>query len=358
VAAPVYVYAGLRPDTVAIPIGLGHTSYGRYAKDIGINPTLLLSSAVDSHSRTTSWSGIKVRLAKTGRRSDLVRTDGSSSGMDRGISQIIPLSALTASSKGTPEVRLDTATSRELPSMYAPHEHKDYRWGMAIDLSSCTGCNACVAACYAENNIPIVGKARVAQGRHMAWLRIERYFENIPASPTTSASDVRFTPMMCQQCDNAPCEPVCPVYATMHNADGLNVQVYNRCVGTKYCSNNCPYKVRVFNWFDYEFPEPLQLQLNPDVSVRTKGIMEKCTFCIQRIREGKDHAKNEGRKVRDGEVTPACAQSCPTQAIVFGNLLDTNSAVSKLAAIHYGYKVFEELNTRPAITYLPRVKRV
>ena len=237
--------------------------------------------------------------------------------------------------------------------MYPPHEHKDYRWGMAINLSSCTGCGACVAACYAENNIPIVGKERVAEGRHMAWLRVERYIENVSANP-----DVRFSPMMCQHCDNAPCEPVCPVYATVHSSEGLNLQVYNRCVGTRYCSNNCPYKVRTFNWFDYEFPEPLHLQLNPDVTVRGRGIMEKCTFCVQRIRDGKDHAKDEGRKVRDGEVVPACAQSCPTQAIVFGNLLDPDSAVSRMSRTQHGYKVMEELNTRPAITYLPRIKRI
>ena len=191
----------------------------------------------------------------------------------------------------------------------------------------------------------------------MAWIRIERYFENVSTSPV-SAPDVRFSPMMCQQCDNAPCEPVCPVFATMHSEEGLNLQVYNRCVGTRYCSNNCPYKVREFNWFDYEFPPPLNLQLNPDVTVRTKGIMEKCTFCVQRIREGKDHAKDEGRLVRDGEIVPACAQSCPTRAIVFGNLLDPDSAVSKMAKAQHGYQVLEELNTRPAITYLPRVKRI
>jgi molybdopterin-containing oxidoreductase family iron-sulfur binding subunit len=241
----------------------------------------------------------------------------------------------------------------ELPSLYPPHEHKDYRWGMAINLDACTGCSACVAACYAENNIPVVGKDLVARGRHMAWIRIERYMERVSSVP-----DIRFSPMMCQQCDNAPCEPVCPVYATMHNSDGLNVQVYNRCVGTRYCSNNCPYKVRVFNWFDYPFPEPLHLQLNPDVSVREKGVMEKCSFCIHRIRHAKDIAKDEQRKVGDGDVVPACAQSCPTQAIVFGNLLDPESRVARAAARRHGYKVLEELNTRPAVTYLPRIKRI
>ena len=351
VEAPVYIYAGVRPDTVAIPIGLGHESYGRYAKGRGINPTVLLPAAADPLSGSPVWSGVKVKLSKTGRRSALVRTDGSRTDFGRGFSRIIPLSALTAASAPSAEGQ-HPEPGHETLSMYPPHEHKDYRWGMAINLSSCTGCGACVAACYGENNIPVVGKERVAEGRHMAWIRIERYMENISPAP-----DIRFSPMMCQQCDNAPCEPVCPVYATMHSSDGLNVQVYNRCVGTRYCSNNCPYKVRVFNWFDYEFPEPLHLQLNPDVSVRGKGVMEKCTFCIQRIREGKDHAKDAGRLVRDGEVVPACAQSCPTQAIVFGNLLDPDSAVSKSAGARHGYKVLDELNTRPAITYLPRVKR-
>jgi molybdopterin-containing oxidoreductase family iron-sulfur binding subunit len=348
VEAPVYVYAGVRPDTVAIPTGLGHESYGRYAKSRGINAIKLLPVLEDPHSGGRAWSGVKVKLAKTGRRSELVRTDGSLTDLGRGLSRIIPISALTAASVPTEE-----PSQEAHPSMYPPHDHKDYRWGMAINLSSCTGCGACVAACYAENNIPVVGKERVAQGRHMAWLRIERYMENISAKP-----DVRFSPMMCQQCDNAPCEPVCPVSATMHSSDGLNLQIYNRCVGTRYCSNNCPYKVRTFNWFDYEFPEPLHLQLNPDVSVRSKGIMEKCTFCVQRIREGKDHAKDEGRKVRDGEVVPACAQSCPTRAITFGNLLDPDSEVSKASRAQHGYKVLEELNTKPAITYLPRIKRV
>jgi molybdopterin-containing oxidoreductase family iron-sulfur binding subunit len=354
VEAPVYVYAGVRPDTVAIPLGLGHESYGRYAKGRGVNPAVLLPVAQDAHSGSRAWSGVTVKLSKTGRRSELVRTDGSLTDHERGFSRIIPLSALTSPAATSPEGSTpNAAPEQEHPSMYPPHEHKDYRWGMAINLSSCTGCGACVAACYAENNIPIVGKERVAEGRHMAWLRIERYIENVSANP-----DVRFSPMMCQHCDNAPCEPVCPVNATMHSSEGLNLQVYNRCVGTRYCSNNCPYKVRTFNWFDYEFPEPLHLQLNPDVSVRGRGVMEKCTFCVQRIRDGKDHAKDEGRKVRDGEVVPACAQSCPTQAIVFGNLLDPDSAVSRMSRTQHGYKVLEELNTRPAVTYLPRIKRI
>lgn len=242
--------------------------------------------------------------------------------------------------------------------MYPKLEYEQYRWGMSIDLSSCIGCGACVTACYAENNIPVVGKEMVAQGREMAWLRIERYFaDESPQYWDPDAPDVSFSPMLCQQCGNAPCEPVCPVYATYHNPEGLNAQVYNRCVGTRYCSNNCSYKVRRFNWSQAEWPEPLHLQLNPDVTVREAGVMEKCTFCVQRIQEGKDRAKDDNRPVRDGEITPACVQTCPTQAITFGNLEDPDSAVSQQSHSPRAYTVLEELNTKPAITYLKRVVR-
>jgi molybdopterin-containing oxidoreductase family iron-sulfur binding subunit len=227
---------------------------------------------------------------------------------------------------------------------YPKHEHKNYRWGMAIDLESCIGCNACVAACYVENNLPLVGADEHLRGREMSWLRIQPYFDK--------KENIEFLPMLCQHCDNAPCEPVCPVYAAYHNPEGLNVQVYNRCVGTRYCSNNCPYKVRRFNWFDYHLPEPLDKMYNPDLSVRGRGIMEKCTFCIQRIRAAKDHAKDEGRLVQDGEVVPACAQTCPTNAITFGNLEDKNSRVYQLAHSQRAYHALEELGTEPAVNYL------
>ena len=204
---------------------------------------------------------MKVQLAKTGEHAPLVSTAGSDRQLGRGIAQFIPLAEVVLlAQQGAAEAE------EPVPSMYPAHEHKDYRWGMAIDLNGYIGCNACVVACYAENNLAVVGKEQVARRREMAWIRVERYFEE------SLGSQPLFVPMMCQQCANAPCEPVCPVYATYHNPEALNVQVYNRCVGTRYCSNNCPYKVRQFNWFDYEWPEPLQLQLNPDVTVRAKAI--------------------------------------------------------------------------------------
>ena len=251
------------------------------------------------------------------------------------------------------------------------------RWAMTIDLARCTGCSACVTACYAENNIPTVGAPwqnatvyavskpgfNVTRGREMNWLRIERYFEGADSGEFTENFEARFTPMLCQHCGNAPCEPVCPVYATYHAPDGLNVQVYNRCVGTRYCSNNCPYKVRYFNWFgygeedrkQYAFPEPLNWQLNPDVTVRAKGVMEKCTFCVQRIREAETRAKTEGREVVGNEFTTACAQACPSRAIVFGDAADPAWTVAQQVEDRRAYHVFEELNTYTAVVYLKKV---
>ncbi len=233
--------------------------------------------------------------------------------------------------------------------MYDPPEHEHYRWAMAIDLERCTGCSACVAACYVENNIALVGSDEHLRGREMSWLRIQPYLNGNDA--------LTFVPVMCQHCSSAPCETVCPVYATYHTPEGLNAQVYNRCVGTRYCANNCPYKARRFNWFKAEWPEPRDGMLNPDVSVRPAGVMEKCTFCVQRIRAAKDHAKDEGRSVRDREFLPACAQSCPTQAIVFGNLLDKTSQVYKLAHSGKTHRILEALGTEPAVYYLSGSQR-
>ncbi len=221
------------------------------------------------------------------------------------------------------------------------------RWGMVIDLDRCTGCEACVVACAAENNVPTVGEEQARGDRAMHWLRIERYYEGEFPSVKT-----RFMPVLCQQCGSAPCESVCPVYATYHNPEGLNAMVYSRCVGTRFCANNCPYTVRTFNWFDPEWAEPLERQLNPDVSRRASGIMEKCTFCVQRIYARRDEAAQEGREVEDGEIQTACQQSCPTRAIVFGDLEDEASEVAKMAGSARAFHLLEDLGTAPAITYL------
>ena len=221
------------------------------------------------------------------------------------------------------------------------------RWGMVIDTDRCTGCGACVVACHAENNIQTVGEAEAARGRAMHWMRVERYYEG--EFPDIK---VRFQPVMCQQCDHAPCEPVCPVYATYNTPEGLNAMVYARCIGTRYCANNCPYTVRFFNWFSPEFPEPLERQLNPSVSVRTAGVMEKCTFCVQRIKDAQSIAKDEDREVRDGEIRTACSQSCPAQAIVFGDMEDPDSRVAQLAQQARGTHLLEELSTEPSVVYL------
>ncbi|MDT8898218.1 4Fe-4S dicluster domain-containing protein [Thermanaerothrix sp. 4228-RoL] len=230
-------------------------------------------------------------------------------------------------------------------------EERPAKWGLVIDLDRCTGCNACIAACSMENNVPFVGEDEVAYGRALYWIRTQRYWEGeYPAVAPT------FQPVMCQQCGNAPCEPVCPVYASVHSEEEqINLAVYNRCVGTRYCANNCPYFARVFNWFDYELPEPMRSYLNPDVTVRRRGVMEKCTFCVQRIVHGRQKARAEGRELRDGEVQPACVQACPAEALVFGDLSDPESRVSQMARNQRRYHLLEELGTLPRVTYLKGV---
>jgi molybdopterin-containing oxidoreductase family iron-sulfur binding subunit len=245
----------------------------------------------------------------------------------------------------------------ELPSMYDKHEQQGPRWGMAIDLSSCVGCGGCVVACQSENNIPVVGPEQVRKGRAMHWIRIDRYYDGEEGSSSTSPSVVH-EPILCQHCDNAPCETVCPVQATNHGPDGINQMAYNRCVGTRYCANNCPYKVRRFNFLDFtsETPASMQLAYNPEVTVRPRGVMEKCTFCVQRIRNATHVAKREGRELRDKDVVPACGAACPASAIVFGDIADPNSEVSKLSRNNRSFHVLEELGTKPAITYLASLK--
>ena len=370
VEAPVYVYPGVRPDVVAMPIGQGHTAYGRNAKGRGVNPLDLLAADAMDASGALAFCSTRVTLAKTVRTVRLATTEGSPRQLGRGIARAVTLAgARKGEVEAAPEATLTDAERSAIAAaaasqraranigIYAqPHP----KWEMTIDLSRCTGCQACVTACYAENNIPVVGEEQTLRHRGMAWMRLERYFEG---DTTGTDWQVRQIPMLCQQCELAPCEPVCPVYAAYHTPDGLNGQVYNRCVGTRYCANNCPYKVRYFNWWDYgtvgdpyfAFAEPLNWQLNPDVTVRTKGVMEKCTFCIQRIRFAQTDARVRKRDLVDGDITPACAQTCPAEAIVFGDAHDPESRVSRLKRDARGYTALDMLNTKPGITYLERV---
>jgi molybdopterin-containing oxidoreductase family iron-sulfur binding subunit len=354
----VYTSELVSQGLAVMDIGQGHSAYGRYARNTGINPLQLLSADVNSDSGGVSFTAGQIAIKKTGRSQKLASTSGSRIQHGRTFALSIKLTELT---KTTPHSK-DGLTMGHFPltlplpegydpkrDFYPSHGHLDYRWGMVVDLDRCIGCGACAAACYAENNIGVVGVERVLEGREMGWLSVERYHSE------EDMQKVTFLPMMCQHCDNAPCESVCPVYAPHHSAEGLNNQIYNRCIGTRYCVQNCPYKVRRFNWYDWKWPEPMNLQLNPDVTVRSKGVMEKCSFCIQRIKEVRSNAKNEKRKIRDGEVTPACVQTCPTDALVFGSLMDKNSRVRKLVDDPRAYQAIGYLNTKPAIIYLKKV---
>lgn len=371
IAAPVYVYPGIHPDVLAVPLGLGHTSYGEFGTGRGVNVLDLLDGK--DAGGFLPYLSTRVTVTKTGDWKKVAKTEGTTRQLGRGISDVMTFAqakqgmtpALAARAEGHEEHEVNTEREVEAiggfrASQLEKRKHGEYAnehpmWGMVIDLARCTGCSACVTACYAENNIPFVGEEQILRGREMTWLRIERYWEG---GQDGEPPEARFVPMLCQQCDAAPCEPVCPVYAAYHTADGLNGQVYNRCVGTRYCGNNCPYKVRYFNWFAYNrtaFPEPLNLQLNPDVTVRARGVMEKCTFCVQRIRGAQNAARLEDRVLADGDVVTACAQACPSGAITFGNMKDADSRVSRLGGDHRGYHVLEDLNVRPAVTYLARV---
>lgn len=302
----------------------------------------LLGGALDLRSGALAPRSLRARIAKAGPAQALVAALGPMSRGQEGRDLARAVSAASPRLPPEPEHR----------QMAVPHGHPVHQWAMVIDLDRCSGCQACVVACYAENNIPVNGPEFAAAGRNMAWLRIQRTFE----ARKEGGVKLRVLPSLCQHCHAAPCEPVCPVSATYHNPEGLNAQVYNRCIGTRYCSNNCPYDARVFNWKDPLFAAPLDLQLNPDVSVRGRGIMEKCTFCVQRIRGAEHAAKDERRLVADGEVVPACVQTCPSQAMVFGDRADPESRVSRLAGHPRGYALMAELNTLPSITYLARIE--
>jgi len=354
-----FIFKGIRKDTVAVSLGQGHNNIGQFGDGRGVNILEIIPAKKDNLSGALAWLSTKVKISKTGKRSKLVKVQYTFSQDDRKIAQSISLkNAMNGDhdnkhlSNGDGKNKHENNDHHANLTMYPAQDYFSYKWGMSIDLSKCIGCGACVTACYAENNVSFVGKEQVSRGRYMGWIKIERFFEE-----ENNNFKTKFIPMLCQHCDNAPCEPVCPVYATYHNYEGLNVMVYNRCVGTRYCSNNCTYKVRKFNWFDYKLPEPLNLQLNPDVTVREKGIMEKCTFCSQRIIYAKDKARDENRKVRDGEIKPACVQTCPSEALAFGDMKNHDSEVYKKSEYSRSYRVLEEINTLPSIHYLKKVER-
>ena len=357
--APLYETEGVKPGVLVMPLGQGHTSYGRYADGVGLNPLHLLPGALDPASGGPIFAARLQGLGKTGRTVKLARTDGSRTQHGRKIALTTTVAGLVSDEEherhglGMWEyplvLPLPEAYDGKERDFYPPHEHDGYRWAMVVDLDRCIGCAACAVACYAENNLGVVGEEMIIRGREMAWLQIQRYGDEGRRQRLT------FLPMLCQHCDNAPCESVCPVFAPHHSKEGLSNQIYNRCIGTRFCVQNCPYKVRRFNWFTWQWPEPLNLQLNPDVTVRSKGVMEKCSFCIQRIKFAHNVAKNEGRKIRDGEVVPACVQTCPTGVFTFGNLMDKESRIWKAVHDKRAYQVMGYLNTKPAVIYLKKV---
>jgi molybdopterin-containing oxidoreductase family iron-sulfur binding subunit len=340
--APVWIVPGQAERSVSLALGYGRL-VGGVAHGAGV-------SAYALRTTVSPWIAPGIDLIATGDRAELATTQSHFLMEGRAIVRHGTL----AEYREHPEFvrEMGEAPPRGL-TLYPEYEYKGCKWGMAIDLSACNGCNACVVACQAENNIPVVGKEQVAKGREMHWIRVATYYTGDLDNPETFNQ-----PVPCMQCENAPCEPVCPVGATVHSAEGLNDMVYNRCVGTRYCSNNCPYKVRRFNFLLYsDFTTPqLELQRNPDVSVRSRGVMEKCTYCVQRINQARIEAEKEDRPIRDGEIVTACQQTCPAQAIVFGDLNDPNSRVSRLRAEDRNYGILEELNTRPRTTYLAALR--
>ena len=344
IAAPVWINPGQADESVTVHLGYGRSRAGKVASAIGFNAYPL---------RTTGqpWFAGGLQIKKTGRRHELVTTQGHHTMAGRPLVRSGTLEQFREHPEFVHEMGHEPPPDLSLyPKMPIQEGHA---WAMAIDTNVCIGCNACVVACQAENNIPVVGKDEVARGREMLWLRVDRYYQGPAENP-----DILFQPVPCMHCENAPCEPVCPVGATVHSTEGLNDMVYNRCVGTRYCSNNCPYKVRRFNFFQYaDFrTEVRKLGYNPDVTVRSRGVMEKCTYCVQRINHGRIEAKKENRPIRDGEVITACAQACPTEAIIFGDMTDADATVSKLKKDPLNYAMLAELNTRPRTTYLARLK--
>ena len=340
---PVWIAPGHAPDTLTLHAGYGRQRAGRAGNNVGFNVNVLRTAAAPD-----ILGGVE--LTKTGDSYELACTQDHWSLEGRNLVRVGTAATFTADPEFAKKMQEPAPPTL---TMYTDYKYEGYAWGMSIDQNLCTGCNACVVACQAENNVPVVGKAQVLNGREMHWLRVDRYYTGSIDNPDTYNQ-----PMPCQQCETAPCEVVCPVAATTHSDEGLNDMVYNRCVGTRYCSNNCPYKVRRFNFLlysDFE-TESIKLQRNPDVTIRSRGVMEKCTYCVQRINQARITAKLEDRTIRDGEVLTACQSACPTDAIVFGNINDPNSRVAQTKRSPLNYGLLEELNTRPRTSYIAIVR--
>lgn len=340
VESPVFVLPGHADNSITVTLGYGRKGLGKVAEGAGF----------DAYPLFMDFKATSAVTRKTGQTYKLATSQNHHSMEGRPIVREGTIEEYIAN----PEFAAEMVEAGAAPSLWKEHRFDEgYQWGMTIDLNACTGCNACAVACQSENNIPIVGKSGVERGREMHWIRLDRYFTGDAENPQAVTQ-----PVACQQCEMAPCEQVCPVAATTHDAEGLNVMTYNRCVGTRYCSNNCPYKVRRFNFFNYtnKLGELIQMAQNPDVTVRSRGVMEKCTYCVQRINRGKHNAKMENRDVRDGEIVTACQSACPANAIVFGNLNDPESKVSKMKREHRLYDLLGELNTRPRTSYLAKIR--
>jgi len=343
IEAPVFILPGHADDSITLTLGYGRKGLGKVAEGAGFNAYPLRTSEA-------LWVASGVSVQKTGKTYKLATTQVHGSMEGRPIVREGTLEEY----KHEPHFAAEMVEQGAAPSLWKEHTYTEgNQWGMTIDLNTCIGCNACTIACQSENNIPIVGKDQVLRGREMHWIRLDRYFTGTKENPQAVTQ-----PVGCQQCEMAPCEQVCPAAATSHDHEGLNVMTYNRCIGTRYCSNNCPYKVRRFNFFNFtsELDKLVQMAQNPDVSVRSRGVMEKCTYCVQRINRGKHNAKMENRDVRDGEITTACEVACPTKAIVFGNINDPESRVSKMKKEERRYDLLAELNTRPRTSYLAKIR--
>ncbi len=358
---PVFIQPGAADKTITIELGYGRTDAGTVGKDVGFNANVLISSSfnLSPHLYTSA------KVTKAGGSYEIVTAQEHHSFDDELIKDAakkrgIVKEGTTQEYLNNPQF-LNEGKEHSLLTMYPDYDYSKLKWGMAIDLNKCISCGECVVACTAENNIPVVGKDQVKRGREMHWIRVDRYYSGSVDEPTVSNQV-----MLCQHCDNAPCENVCPVVATTHSSDGLNQMVYNRCVGTRYCSNNCPYKVRRFNYYNfrdhfddaYQLDNLFNLVYNPEVTVRSRGVMEKCTFCIQRIMDGRETAIREKRDLKGSDIKTACQEACPTSAITFGDVNDKESDVSKYRNHELGYHVLEELNVRPNVTYIAKLRNI